>query len=213
MYNGKILKCLVAPYHSHRELEETLSYTPTTYLFPEREMTLSQVRGFINMIVNSPKIKENDEVIIITTSQNIIIDMIDGCVRVLKEDNEIVNSPCKTFMANIHTIRYKLLENKHHRLSKKEQEEGKNLLDEIISTINDYREKEKSMKRAEYDALTQKVKLIGEPFIRNKLLQMAGDIKVISNKTKEQLIKDVEKAVKNEDFMLAAEIKKEIENL
>jgi len=36
LYNGKIIKCLVAPYHTYNQLEKVIPYTKTTYLFPER---------------------------------------------------------------------------------------------------------------------------------------------------------------------------------
>jgi hypothetical protein len=113
IYNGKIIKCLVAPYHSHRELEELITYTPTTYLFPEREMTSEQALSFISMVISNPKINKDDEIRIITSSQSIILDMIDDCVRILTEHNTVVDCPIKTFMANIHDIRYEVLENKN----------------------------------------------------------------------------------------------------
>lgn len=36
MYDGKVIKCLVAPYHSYDQLEKVIPYTKTTFLFPER---------------------------------------------------------------------------------------------------------------------------------------------------------------------------------
>lgn len=52
IYGGKVIKCVVAPFHTYHELESVVSFTPTTYLFPERECTMPQLRSFINMIVN-----------------------------------------------------------------------------------------------------------------------------------------------------------------
>ena len=72
MYSGKVIKCLVAPYHSYQELEKTVSFTKTTYLFPEREASVPQLRNLISMIVANPS---TDEFRIITTNQNIIMDM------------------------------------------------------------------------------------------------------------------------------------------
>ena len=103
VYDGKIIKCLVAPYHTYETLEKIVPFTKTTYLLPERSMTLPQLKGFISMIVKSPS---KEEAKIITVNQNIIMDMADDCVRVLTENGNIVPSPIKTFMANIHDIRY-----------------------------------------------------------------------------------------------------------
>jgi hypothetical protein len=213
MYDGKTIKCLVAPYHSYKQLEEIIEHTPTTYLFPEKEMNFMQVKSFINMIVHSPKITENDEVLIITTSQNIIIDMVDVCVRILTERGEIVKSPCKTFLANIHDIRYHILENEAHQLSKSERQEGNKLVNGIITVVNDHRDNGKSMKKSDYDKLVSQIKMIGEPIIGNKLLEMARGIKVVSDKSKEELLRDMQRAVEKEDFLLAAEIKKAIDSL
>jgi len=48
-YNGKVIKCLVAPYHSYAQLEQTVPFTKTTYLFPEREMSVAQVKTLIKI--------------------------------------------------------------------------------------------------------------------------------------------------------------------
>lgn len=53
MYNGKIIKCLVAPYHSYAQLEKLIPFTKSTYLFPERDLNNNQLRGFISLVVSS----------------------------------------------------------------------------------------------------------------------------------------------------------------
>lgn len=171
MYEGKIIKCLVAPYHTYEELEKEIPYTKTTFLFPEREMSTSQLPQLISMIVANPNIQEAK---IITANQNIILDMIDGCVRVLTEGGKIVPSPTKTFMANIHTIRYELLENEAHQLSKEEKTSGVSSVNQIISILNDY--EGKTMEKAKYEILMSKIDIIGEDIIRKKLKQMAHSI-------------------------------------
>ena len=77
MYNGKVIKCLVAPYHSYTQLEKIVPFTKTTYLFPEREMSISQVKSLISMIAANPS---QEEFRIVTANQNIIIDMVGECV-------------------------------------------------------------------------------------------------------------------------------------
>lgn len=49
------------------------------------------------MIVKNPS---QEEFRIVTVNQNIIMDMVDDCVRVLTQDGRIVPSPVKTFLAN-----------------------------------------------------------------------------------------------------------------
>jgi hypothetical protein len=161
-YNGKIIKCLIAPYHTFSQLEKEIPYSESTFLFPERELPLSKLSHFVSMTVES-KIK--DEIKIITTNQNIIMDMIDCCVRVLNEKGEIVSSPIKTLAANIHDIRYKLLENQEHAFSKEEKNHSRELIDQIIIEINSNNKIEKK----DYNSLLSKIYQIGEPLIKNAL--------------------------------------------
>jgi hypothetical protein len=167
IYNGKIIKCLVAPYHNYNKLEKEVTYTKNTFLFPEREMTSAQCSNFISMLVNNPS---QDEFRVITTNQNIILDMIDGNVRILTEKGNIVDCPTKTFMANIHDIRYYVLENKDHQLSEDEKSEGNKVIQDLIGKV----QKGSKMTKVEYDELITKIKLVGEELIRGKLLEMAS---------------------------------------
>ena len=167
IYNGKIIKCLVAPYHNYNQLEKEVTYTKNTFLFPEREMTSAQCSGFINMLVKKPS---HDEFRVITSNQNIILDMIDGNVRILTEKGDIVDCPTKTFMANIHDIRYYVLENKDHQLSDEEKSESRAICDEIITLVNS----PFTMTKAEYDELLVKINLIGDDLIRGIVIRQAN---------------------------------------
>ena len=160
IYNGKIIKCLVAPYHNYKQLEKEVTYTKNTFLFPEREMTSAQCSSLINMLVKSPS---QDEFLVITANQNIILDMIDGNVRILTEKGDIVDCPTKTFMANIHDIRYSVLENKDHQLSDEERSVSNSICNEIITLVNS----PFTMTKAEYDELLVKINLIGDDLIRS----------------------------------------------
>jgi len=162
MYDGKIIKCLVAPYHTYEDLEKIVPFTKTTYVFPEREMTINQCKALISMIVSSPL---KTEFRIITVNQNIIIDMIDGCVRVLTQKGDVLPSPCKTFMANIHDIRYELLENEAHQKTEEEETLSKKKINELITKIRD----KKKRTPAEWEKIREEVDLIGEAVIRNIL--------------------------------------------
>jgi hypothetical protein len=218
IYNGKVIKCLVAPYHSHRQLEELITYTPTTYLFPEKEMTAEQVRSFISIVVANEKITENDEIRIITASQSIILDMIDSSVRILTEFDTVVDCPTKTFMANIHDIRYNVLENKHHQKTQEQKNEAHTLINTIINVINNHTDNNLEMDEDMYKDYVTKIKIIGEPLIRNKLLEMIRSINIkkkgLDKKERlhllSQLSKKLQKAIDSENFELAKEINEEI---
>lgn len=165
IYGGKIIKCLVAPYHTYNDLEKIIPYTKTTFLFPERDLNAERIRGLISMIVNSPN---DDEFRIITASQSVILDMIDGNVRILTEGGSVVPSPVKTFLANIHDIRYSILENPAHRISEEERNSQREYVDNIFKLV-----KGPPMTRAEYDDLISKIELIGDDLVRGVLLKQA----------------------------------------
>lgn len=169
MYNGKVIKCLVAPYHSYAQLEKIVPFTKTTYLFPEREMSISQVKSLISMIAANPS---QDEFRIITANQNIIIDMVGECVRVLTEGDDVVYTGTKTFMANIHDIRYELLENDDHRLSESDRTQAHNKIQALIDRVND---KSTKISQLDFGKLITEIDLIGEPIIKTKLKEMAYD--------------------------------------
>jgi len=172
IYNGKVIKCLVAPYHTYDKLEKVIPYTKTTLLFPEREMSTTMIKGLISMIVANPS---QDEFRIITTNQNIIMDMVGDCVRVLTEGGDIVYTGTKTFMANIHDIRYELLENDDHRLSESERTESQNKIKTIINRVND----KTPITRTDFTQLISEIDLIGEPIIKNKLKEMSRNLTIV----------------------------------
>lgn len=165
IYDGKVVKCLVAPYHTHAQLEKIVPYAKNTYLFPERDLSISQIKGLISMIVKSPS---NEEFRIVTANQNVILDMIDSSVRVLTESGDVVDCPCKTFMANIHDIRYKILENEDHRLSKEDKTASHDKVQDLIDKVQGG-----DITKSNFDKLINEIDIIGEPIISEKLKEMA----------------------------------------
>jgi hypothetical protein len=188
IYNGKVIKCLVAPYHSYAELENIISYTPTTFLFPERELTSDRIRGLVSMIVNN---HNDSEFRIITASQSVILDMVDSSVRILTQKGTVVPCPVKTFMANIHDIRYKVLENKDHQFSEEEKTKSHEFVDGLLKRI-----KSGSMTREEYDDLIEKIELVGDDLIRNVLMKQARmDITITGESSEDLRIQHLEKEI------------------
>jgi hypothetical protein len=173
---GKVIKCLVAPYHSYEQLEKMLTYSPTTFLFPEKSIDHQKERGFISLI---SKNGDNSEYRIVTTSMSIIGDMVDGCVRVLTERGDIVACPIKTFSANIHSIRHELLENDKFALSKEEKNASYNFIQSLLDEINSAIDKGGATE-AEKSNLLERVSLIGEKVIQHRLRGMANEILVIA---------------------------------
>lgn len=207
MYSGKIIKCLVAPYHSYMALENDIPYTKSTFLFPEREMSAQQVRGFISMIVNSPI---QDEIRIITADQTIIGDMVGGCVRVLTEYDTIVDTDAKTFMANIHDIRYGLLQNPKHQKTQAEKELSKDKIRKIIEKVESG-----TMNQSEIDEARNHIKIIGEPIIERRLGEMLDEIqRSIPHTMKSQLFSKLESgSMSMNDFREVIEYTKTTTNI
>lgn len=178
IYGGKIIKCLVAPYHTYNDLEKIIPYTKTTFLFPERDLNAERIRGLISMIVNSPN---DDEFRIITASQSVILDMIDGNVRILTEGGSVVPSPVKTFLANIHDIRYSILENPAHRISEEERNNqrgdfAKGVISDLIKYLKsqDLNKSELIPNENNWNKSKAKyvISLVGEPLLKMKLAEM-----------------------------------------
>ena len=168
MYNGKIIKCLVAPYHTERTIE--IDYAPNIMLFPEKELSAQQKTHFISMVVNS-KLKE---VLIITADMSIITDMIDSSVRILTEFDTIVKSPVKTFAANIHDIRYSVLENKDHQKSVVEKTKNHTEIQKVLDKINSGN----PVSQKEYDEMMSVIDKIGEPIIANMMKNHMETVKI-----------------------------------
>lgn len=168
MYSGKTVRCLVAPYHTYFDLANEVPFTKSTFLFPEREMSSAQVRSFISMLMTSG----HDDIKIITADQTIICDMVGDLVRVLTEDGDIVHPHAKTFAANIHTIRYELLENEAYQSSTEKKLQSRDIVNKLIADINE----SSAMTVDEFQAIIKRIDMIGENLIRIKLHEMAREI-------------------------------------
>ena len=125
------------------------------------------------MIVSSPS---PEEFRIITVNQNVIMDMIDSSVRILTEGGDIVDCPCKTFMANIHDIRLKILENENYQLTAEDKSKGKEKVNQLIEKINS----KKQISQTEFDNMKKEIDLIGEPVISNILKNMLENLDIIN---------------------------------
>jgi len=168
MYSGKIVKCLVAPYHTYNELEKAIVYTPTTFLFPEREMTESQIAQLVSVI--ELRLDASQEVRIVTKHMAIITDMIDPCVRILTQGGNIVSSPIRTLAANIHDIRCTILENKDHQVAEPEETFSTKAVQKIIRRLSD--DNKKPLSKKEHEEVLKAIGQISEELIRKSLLGM-----------------------------------------
>jgi len=164
MYN-KVIKCLVVPYHTQKQLE--LDYSPNVFMFPENEMTESQAKKFISMVTNSPL----QEFLIITKSSNIIYDMVDCCVRILTENNVIITCPVKTFAANLWDISLLILNNNEHQITEAEKSKSHIMIGDIITKI----ENATSFTDEEADELSKTVDIIGDEIISYRLKEMLNE--------------------------------------
>lgn len=176
IYDGKHIKCLVAPYHSFSELSKVLDNNTDTYLFPENDqlMTYQKTIGFISMVVNK---HPTNTPIVITTSQSIISDIVDGCVRILTEKGDIVPCPTKTFLANLYDIKTHVLENKDLQLSKSEHSKAQSHISGIIDNINNA--VNNGCSEEYFNKLKDSIKDIGEEIIVFQLNNKLKEIKII----------------------------------
>lgn len=176
-YDNKVIKCLVAPYHSYLELEKVLPYSQTTFLFPERELSYAKTRMLITVLVKKPI---QQEIRIVTSSMSIIGDMIGCNVRILNESGEIVPTTAKTLAANIHDIRFKLLENQEHQLSEKEKTISVNKIHELITRIESADKMEVSEK--EYQQYLKDISNVGDEIIVYRLKEMFEKKAIVTKK-------------------------------
>jgi hypothetical protein len=162
-YDGKVIKCLVAPYHTAEYFEKNLEWSDNVYVFPENSVPRGQLSLLIGMIVASPK----QETIIITTSNEIITQMIGDNVRVFTEAGNIVPCPIKCLMANIHDIKYNLLENKDFKDGKGNMvgNFGEGFVKSLIDKINTT-----ETSKDNYDLFKSRIQLVGEDVIRVALM-------------------------------------------
>lgn len=177
IYNGKIIKCLVAPFHNYTLLQGIVFYAKNIYLYPEREMSYPQIKSFVNMIING---KTGEEIIIITSNINIISDIIDGCVRILTEDGKIVPCSIKTFLANIHTIQWELMENEKYRIDKNERTLAQERISKVVDKVQDSNPK-KTISIEDFNKIIEEIEMIGEVVIKSKLKEMANNNLIIKN--------------------------------
>ena len=173
MYDGAIIKFIIAPYHSYGELEQVLPYTPTTFLFPEREMPYEQTNKFVSMLV---KRNYDEEIVVVTSHQVIIQDMIPDCTRVMDKTYEFHECESSPFMANIHSIRYDLLENKYlNDMADEEHTILRSKVNKVIEMINS----SDTMDKEDYSHCLKVIENIGEPIVATKLAEMLGEVELI----------------------------------
>jgi hypothetical protein len=169
---GKVIKCLIAPYHNIQNIP--LESNDEVYVYPERDLSIQQRKEIVGIMTNSAK----KEICFVTSDLFLILDMIDGCCRILSPDGKIDELYEKTFSANPHTIIYKVIQNDVYvKMYKDGVKDSRNTINDVITAVN-----KKTMTQAEYDKNKAIIELIGEDLIRNKLKQMLRDVKVIQEK-------------------------------
>lgn len=171
---GKVIKCLIAPYHSIKDIP--LEPNDDVYVYPERDLNIQQRKEIVGIMASSNK----PEIRFVTSDLFLILDMLDGCCRILTPDAEIIDCPEKTFAANPHTIIYEVI---HDEYLVKEQKnktfDFKKMINEIIEDVN-----KKKMTLEKYEKTKQKIAIIGEDLIRVKLSEMLSGVQIIPEEYK-----------------------------
>jgi uncharacterized protein YaiI (UPF0178 family) len=159
-YNGKVIKCLVAPYHTAQYFEKNLEYVNNIFVFPENSISQQQLSSIITMIVNSPKYSE---ALIITADVFLITQMIGENVRVFTQAGNIVPCPIKCLMANIHDVRYRLLDAAEFKDgSDVPTDFGREMVQSLLDQIRSNTDKSTTR----YNFMKSRIDMIGEDVIR-----------------------------------------------
>lgn len=166
---GKVIKCLIAPYHNITNIP--IESNNTTYVYPERDLDIQQRKEIVSVMANSAL----PEVCFVTSDVFIIRDMIDCCTRVLTPEGKIESTPQKTFAANHHTVLHEILADEHHI---DQYKEGKTKSTDIINKVIKDLQTKKTMSFSEKEAHRAIINSIGEDLISHKLMEMLDDIKL-----------------------------------
>jgi hypothetical protein len=178
---GKVIKCLIAPYHSIKDIP--LEPNNEVYVYPERDLNIQQRKTIVGVMANSAK----EEICFVTSDVFIITDMFDGCCRILTPDGEIEEVPTKTFAANAHDILLTVLQDDNYVEKYKEgAKDYRNMINGIITAIE-----KKTMTQAEYDKNESLIDMIGEPVIAGPLRNMLREVKIIQEKFKKDEVTGV----------------------
>ena len=176
LYNGKIVKCLIAPYHSPSEVgallinDKNVTLDSSFFLFPERELSLMDCQNFVSKIIEDDKIQE---VIIITSNHYIIWDIVQPLTKVLTIDNELADYPMQTLRANIMEMQGNFFidddEHDNFKIPEEVESYSDKFVNEIIDAVNYHIDEEKVMSKKLFNTLQNKVKLIGDSFLKSSL--------------------------------------------
>jgi hypothetical protein len=173
-YNGIIVKCLVAPYHSEQLLKtyfnEKIGYYG--YIMPENNMSLNNQRYWLRELLESMEGSDVKEIHIITSSMHIIRDMLGECTRLLTETYDIVNpleegdefnkTHGKTLAANFYEIETAYLNNEKYKKDEKQYHSIK--LFEIIDIVNKDNPSEEELTNA-----IEVIEVLGDSFLKSSL--------------------------------------------
>ncbi len=162
---GKVIKCLIAPYHTINRLP--LEHNDNVYVYPERDLTIEQRKELISDMCNT----EKDEYLLVTSDMFIISDLITDCVRILTNDAEIIECSIKPFGANLYDVLKILRQEKTYNESSK----YRNILRKLITDI----ENKKPMTKDEFDNAKFIINSTGDEIISLKLNEMLKDITII----------------------------------
>ena len=173
---GKVIKCVIAPYHTPWNVTETevgKLVAESIITFPERIISAKDCKFYIKNLVEDKSGAK--EVLIITSNTDIISDMIRQNVRLLDKDGELHEIDLKPFLANVHDIRnlMGLMNNDNF---------SSDLLKDQIEKICNCTDKNQPLKDEEL--IGKIIDSIGDPLIVNIMERQFEDAKRINNENK-----------------------------
>lgn len=168
---GRIIKCIVAPNFTHLTFPIDNVFSSelledgdlSLYIYPEKDMTIPQRRTFIETSLQ----KEGD-IYIVTSDLQIILDLPKECIRVMNEYGTLIEPYEQTFVANPHTVLFKILN------VSDTNNFGTKVLNKIITELND----KKVMKAERFKECQAIHAIIGEPIIKHAMENNFAKVKV-----------------------------------
>lgn len=168
-FYGKIIKCLIAPYHHIKNIP--LEPNNEVFVFPERDLTIQQRREIVSVMANSAA----PEIRFVTSDVFIITDMVQSCTRTLTPNGEIEKTSTATFCANAHDILFSVLQDKRHvNAYQDNKNKNRDVINGVIRAIE-----AKSMTHNEYEANMKIINAIGEPIIGDRLKDMIREVTIV----------------------------------
>lgn len=162
---GRIVKCIVAPNHTYDQMIEMVS-NKNVHIFPERDISKTKAREFINDNLEKEKgEKSTNDILIITSETSIITDIPGELVRVMDLKNELHMCPIKTFHANIIDVEMDLFRNSNFTDTDESKEFRTNQMEKIIEKVQEVKTEKRKLLPKEREGIKLVLDILGDDYL------------------------------------------------